>query len=322
MDNFILVEKKHLHRNKSSNDVINQISIIKKLFPPLKLHHKYKLLKIDSDSICCISKPQEAQICCEFIIENMDKISIDRIDNWSHISNAERALKMIITDITAGVGGNTLCFAKYFKYVNAIEIVFPRYMMLLNNIKVYEILNINSYNGDSIPFILNDNKILQDPEPQISNNIFGGINQDIVFCDPPWGGKGYKLKTNIKLTINNISIELLANELLEKNKCQMVVYKLPNNYDMEFFRINIKFPFFTKILSNMTIIVIVKFFQKLSQKSQQKLLNLPSLDSISIPISTITPYIVDNISDDELEQTLDDEIIIKIDPMETAKSDK
>nr|AEX62675.1 putative methyl transferase [Moumouvirus Monve] len=130
----------------------------------------------------------------------------------------DRTKHLVITEMTAGVGGNVLNFAKYFKYVNAIEINKTRYEYLQNNIKLYNYDNVNCYNNNSLDLLINNNDIAQ----------------DIIFFDPPWGGKNYKLHKNLRLNFGLETIENICQELLSKNKANMIVMKLPSNYDFEF----------------------------------------------------------------------------------------
>jgi 16S rRNA G966 N2-methylase RsmD len=118
-----------------------------------------------------------------------------------------------ITDCTAGVGGNIFSFCNKFKHVNAIEIDKIRFDMLTNNIEIYNLQNINSYNLNCLDILFT-------------------LQQEVVFIDPPWGGKEYKAENNIKLHLGSVPIENLTNILLNNKICSYVVLKLPINYDI------------------------------------------------------------------------------------------
>ena len=120
---------------------------------------------------------------------------------------------LTITDCTAGVGGNIFSFANKFKHVNAIEIDSNRFNMLANNVQIYDLQNINLYNSNCLDIIFT-------------------LQQDLVFIDPPWGGKEYKSENNIRLNLSGIPIESLTNMLLNNKICYYVVLKLPTNYDI------------------------------------------------------------------------------------------
>ena len=75
-----------------------------------------------------------------------------------------------ITDGTACVGGNSMSFCRYFKHVNAVERDAGRSAMLRNNLNVIGLKNFTIYTSDFVSTI-----------PQ--------YKQDLVFLDPPWGGR-------------------------------------------------------------------------------------------------------------------------------------
>lgn len=116
----------------------------------------------------------------------------------------------VITDATAGIGGNTFSFALMFKHVNSIEQDSNTFDMLRNNIDTYGFTNITYYNEDYL-------KIMND------------LYQHIVFIDPPWGGRDYKKQNNILLQLSEIELEVICHNLIKKNN--IVVLKLPLNYD-------------------------------------------------------------------------------------------
>lgn len=181
------------------------IKIKKRLFPFLKDKNKIKNLQIDKDSIHYISLREDAETITEIIKKSF------------RLKENEKFTDLYITDATAGVGGNTLSFGKNFKYVNSIEIHKKRYKFLENNIKIYEFDNINTYNENCI-------------------DIIDLLYQDIIFIDPPWGGKDYKKKKNLRLSISEISIEQLCLDIVKNKLSRMIVLKLPLNYDINYFK--------------------------------------------------------------------------------------
>ncbi|AGF85228.1 RNA methylase [Moumouvirus goulette] len=161
------------------------------------------------------------------------------------MSVSEKTKHLVVTEMTAGVGGNVLNFAKYFKYVNAIEINKMRYEYLQNNIKLYNFDNVNCYNNNSIDLLINNND----------------ISQNIIFFDPPWGGKDYKLYKNLRLSFGTYSIENICHELFNKSKTDMIVIKLPSNYDFEFMFTSLNIYNMIKYSLDKMSIVIVKNFK-------------------------------------------------------------
>jgi 16S rRNA G966 N2-methylase RsmD len=168
-------------------------------FPKLYNDDDYNKLQIDNVGKYSITIPKIAEIISDIIF---------KLFNHNDI---------IITDCTAGVGGNVFSFANKFKFVNAIELDKSRFDMLQNNIKIYDLKNIMCYNLDCL-------------------DIIKSLNQDVIFIDPPWGGKDYKSEQNIKLTLGNINIEYIINILFDNKICKYAVLKLPFNYDINFIK--------------------------------------------------------------------------------------
>jgi len=182
-----------------------KLKTLLRLFPYINDKTRAEQLKIDNDSIHYISLREVAYKISEIIMWHLKKENID-------ISEC------IITDATAGVGGDTISFGMNFKQVNAIEIDELRYEYLVNNINVYDLKNITTYHDDCI------------------NVIFDILDQDVVFIDPPWGGKSYKEHKSLKLNICNIPIEEFCNNLINgdiKSSPTLIVLKLPQNYDLK-----------------------------------------------------------------------------------------
>lgn len=177
------------------------ISSNKKLFPKTneKSNSKYKELMSDEVGRYSISLPKDAEIITSLIEFHINKLNL--------VSN-----NLILTDSTAGVGGNTISFSKKFKSINSVEIDKKRFEFLKNNIKCYDLKNIN---------LLNSNYL----------NIIDNLIQDVVFLDPPWGGRGYKKKECLKLKLSEVPLENICKKLRKLTK--MLVLKLPLNYDLD-----------------------------------------------------------------------------------------
>jgi len=95
---------------------------LERLFPYINNISK---LKIDDDSINYISIRDDANIITIIIQQHLNNFNLS-------------STNIVITDATAGVGGNTLSFANNFEYVNAIEINKLRCDYLRNNIDTYQ----------------------------------------------------------------------------------------------------------------------------------------------------------------------------------------
>jgi 16S rRNA G966 N2-methylase RsmD len=172
---------------------MQSMNVLKKIYP-LPNNNNYSNLSYDMEGLWSITHPYEADIISNNIIILLDNHNMK---------------KDSIIDMTAGCGGNTLSFIKYFNNVTAVEMNEDRFKILQGNIKSYDINNIELICGDSINNI---------------NNTY-----DVFFIDPPWGGPDYKKYTNITLMLSNIMLIDIIN-MIPINK--MIVLKLPFNYDM------------------------------------------------------------------------------------------
>lgn len=114
----------------------------------------------------------------------------------------------VITDATAGIGGNTLYFCKHFKSVNVIEVNND-----LENTLKYNLIN---YNNKLMYFV--------------SYNVIKFLlKQDIIFIDPPWGGSDYKTKKKVNLYLDNVNVLDIIEQMY--NYTKIICLKVPNNFN-------------------------------------------------------------------------------------------
>jgi 16S rRNA G966 N2-methylase RsmD len=122
--------------------------------------------------------------------------------------------KLTILDGTGNVGGDTIMFALNFNHVISIEINKDNYEALLHNIKLYDLNNVTVYNEDTTKFI---------------HNV---AHYDVLYLDPPWGGRDYKSKINLDLYLGTIRVDEFIKTVNEsKFTPSYIVLKLPNNYN-------------------------------------------------------------------------------------------
>ena len=138
----------------------------------------------------------------------------------------------------AGVGGNTLSFSSFFYYVNAIELETKRFNYLISNLDLYNKTNILCYNGNYL-------------------DIMYKIKQDVIFLDPPWGGKSYKDLEEISIMIGNLTLESLCDQIRLEKICKILILKLPLNYNIMNFSNELKNNMEIEKLQKMIIIVFV-----------------------------------------------------------------
>lgn len=176
-----------------------------KIFPYIKDKKKLLKLKIDEDSVSFISYKEVASKISTIALSYLNQLNKNADDIY-------------ITDATAGVGGNTISFCMTFGFCTAIEIDKTRSEYLKNNLDVYELKNYDVKCADCLTELKKIKK------------------QDIVFIDPPWGGKNYKSINNMRIKLSNVSLEDICEDLLysDRYECnpKMIILKLPLNYDI------------------------------------------------------------------------------------------
>lgn len=236
-----------LHQNKKIYTSRNIISLKKIIFPQIS-DDKLSDLMIDDESIKYITFKTSAQEITNIIMNNLIDYPCpyiydnNRKQKWNSKSLTKKMKNLVITEMTAGVGGNVLNFAKYFKYVNAIEIDPDRCFCLNNNVKLYELDNVNCYNDNSIQLLISNDDIIQ----------------DIVFFDPPWGGQDYKLFYNLKLKFGEYSIENICCQLFKRPRTKIIAIKLPINYDFGYLISELSMYKVSKYILDRMAFIIVK----------------------------------------------------------------
>jgi hypothetical protein len=113
-----------------------------------------------------------------------------------------------ITDATACVGGNSMLFCRDFKHVNLVEMDYSTALILKNNTKN------------------NKNKTIYYADYNIIKYL---LSQDIIFFDPPWGGKDYKRNNSIDLFLGSENIIEIIDSLY--NYCRIICLKAPVNFN-------------------------------------------------------------------------------------------
>ena len=136
--------------------------------------------------------------------------------------------KFIITDSTAGIGGNTLSFqlCDNIIKINSIELDKLHYEILENNVKLYS-------NSNKV-ILYNDNFL----------NIYKQLKQDVIFYDLPWGGLDYRKNDIVSLGLMNsngyeVNIIHIINDM--KHHCKLQVLKVPINFNFNDFFVEINY---------------------------------------------------------------------------------
>lgn len=172
-------------------------NILLKIFP---YTDNQSLLQYDSEGLWSITLPNDADVISQIILNELE----------IPVGNG------IILDAMAGLGGNTISFAKYFKKIIAIELNVERFQLLKSNVLAYSYDNIEMINGDCMKHLNIE-----------TEEVIG------YFFDPPWGGPDYKNMNKTKLKIGSTNLSDLINKLKEKDN--KIFLKLPGNYDIDEF---------------------------------------------------------------------------------------
>jgi 16S rRNA G966 N2-methylase RsmD len=200
------------------------IDYLKTIFPE---NNNLGFIQTDEEGLFSVSSKNVSKFICNIIKKYL------RTTDYKDIT---------ITDATAGIGGNTISFMSNYGKVNAVEINETRFNYLKNNVNLYftrDNLNVEFFNQDYL-------------------EIYKKLEQDIIFFDPPWGGKDYKSNDNINLFLSNNNIISICNDL--KDYTNLIVIKVPKNFNIKKFisDVNYKFLHIHK-LNKMDILVIENY---------------------------------------------------------------
>ena len=148
-----------------------------------------------------------------------DSNKIIKIINLHCLKKDINMNSLTIIDGTGGGGTDTIIFCQNFRSVISIEINKEYYNILKNNINCYKFSNIIAINGDSLEII-----------PKINHC-------DVIYIDPPWGGKEYKIKEHLSLKFGDISLENAILKFFDNTYMhtipKFIVVKLPTNYNLK-----------------------------------------------------------------------------------------
>jgi len=166
---------------------------------------------------------------------NFEEIEIDEsslfssiepyhLPSTSAIFELEKLNPEIIIDATANIGGDSINFMRLFPTVKltALEI----------DTKISYILKRNMNNLKSI--LSKDN----DYDVKVFNisavDYFSNFRYaDMIYFDPPWGGRDYIKLDKVSLYLDDISIGNVIKNILMKGMTQLVILKLPINADID-----------------------------------------------------------------------------------------
>lgn len=163
---------------------------------PTKKGVDYSKLKTTAEGIYSVThKDESAKIL------NIIKQTVKNVDEKS------------ITDLTGGIGGDTIKFGLAFKKVHSIEKNPDNFRALANNVGVFGLESvIKLHHGDAVSLYK--------------------WKTDVLFIDPPWGGPDYKKHKVLNLEFGGNSLSAWIQEIVNrKNHPSYIFLKLPFNYN-------------------------------------------------------------------------------------------
>ncbi len=180
--------------------------------------HKYKHKPQTINKFIADGFPSSDKVDYSLIKSNPEvKYSLTFKEDAQKISDKIKELvgssNIIIMDATSGGGGNVISFALNFPTVIAIEIDKDMFDILSNNvIKAYKLTNVDLKNEDSTKAIYEH-------------------KHNVLFLDPPWGGRDYKDSFDIHLRLGDYDIVDLLKKYLTIQQPKLIVIKVPFNYN-------------------------------------------------------------------------------------------
>lgn len=218
ISNILSLPLAELYHNLNTNNCM--IYRLNRFFPFYKNIDNTGFL-ITEEGLYSVSRPKEAEMISKKIKQAL----------------GESTKELVVADMTANVGGNTLNFCKYFGHVYAFELQWLNYLILQNNIRVANFEEkCTIIHGDCLQFA-------------------DKYKFDVIFFDPPWGGVNYKEQTHVDLHLGDKSMVDIVIDILAKNLSKLIAIKVPYNYNFKGFQeANIHYQ--TYKINNLLLVII------------------------------------------------------------------
>ena len=207
----------------------------RKLFPEPP-DADYSKLQIDKEALMYITTPYNARMIGTIVRNNL-QLSQDG-EKTNTYTDTDMS-KICIFDMMSGVGGDTIEFGKTFGSVISCEKDDARFNMLRNNIGIYGMSNVELHNKCCLTLL-----------PDILNDV------DVVYMDPPWGGKSYKDSALLTLSIEGRPIEDVIRDVM-MSRVKLIALKLPKNYDIAHLYYETKKPNTTVLMYELQKMLII-----------------------------------------------------------------
>ena len=181
----------------------HNIKRLKKLFPVHIRHH----VLFDAQGLYSTTEHDVAQAMTRILQHSLE----------NHVG--EKASKSAMVDCTAGIGGNSLSFAKAFRHIYSFEIDYRRWVYLRRNMTdLNPHHNITCIHGNVVTYIMQ--RMVQ--------------SMRLFFFDPPWGGTLYKRKNEVRLYLSGMPLHDIVNHLPAERPAVCAV-EVPYNFGVQHF---------------------------------------------------------------------------------------
>ena len=122
-------------------------------------------------------------------------------------------------DATAHIGCDTVFLAKYYKITSGVSFEICE--------RVYRLLSENISRADLDHIV----------KPTLGSCV-DGIDSltrkyDLLYLDPPWGGRNYRSEVKMNLSLDDIPVTTLIHRWLKDERCEVLLYKTPLNIDQD-----------------------------------------------------------------------------------------
>ena len=196
---------------------------LQRLFPT---HHN---MRYDYEGLYSITPLRESLLMAEIVADAC----------WQVLRRSASSVRII--DGTAGIGGNTIGFAKFFDHVLSIEIDQKRHRLLQHNLGcAAKLSNVTCYRADVLKL---------------------RTHAPVIFLDPPWGGYTYRQAKQLQLFLGRKPLHevILAFYHQQRPHPMLVALKVPVNFGMDSFTAAISpiVVYSTHRLAKMVLVLLV-----------------------------------------------------------------
>lgn len=163
-------------------------------------------MRLSTQGAYSVTLLKHSKQICKKILDEL-KIIVNKDLSISDLKNFK------ITDGTAGNGGDSITFCRIFKHVNSVEKDQLEFNFLRHNVNRLGLQNITLI----CDTVLNQLDLL---------------DQDVLYLDPPWGGKNYKSQDTVDLFLDNVPLAWIVAKCFRLELTVLIAIKIPENFNL------------------------------------------------------------------------------------------